>query len=140
MSEHSSSLRVLLVDDCPDVCAALGTLVRLWGHDVRAVGDGLTCLGAVADYQPHVVLLDVGLPGIDGFEVARRLRLHPPPQPLRLVTISGYGREEDFRRSRAAGCEKHMVKPVDLLDLRHLLSSYAELARREAAQEAGVRG
>jgi two-component system, chemotaxis family, CheB/CheR fusion protein len=139
MTEHSSlSLRVLLVDDCADVRTAVGTLLRLWGHGVRTVVDGPSCLDAVEEYQPHVVLLDVGLPGMDGFEVARRLRAHPPAWPLRLVTISGYGMEEDFQRSRVVGCDRHMVKPVDLLDLRHLLKCYAELMRRELEQEAQV--
>lgn len=127
----ASSLRVLLVDDCPDVRASIATLLRHWGHEVCTAGDGAACLAAAEDFLPHVVLLDVGLPGMDGYEVARRLRAHPPSQPLRLITISGYGLEEDFYRSRMAGCERHLVKPVDLKDLRLTLLSYAEQARRE---------
>lgn len=123
----SASLRILLVDDCPEVCSSLGTLVRMWGHDIRTVGDGLACLTAAAEYLPHVILLDVGLPGMDGYEVAHRLHARPPAEPTpHLITLSGYGREEDFHRSRLVGCERHLVKPVDLRDLRLLLASYAE--------------
>jgi CheY-like chemotaxis protein len=103
----SSPLRVLLVDDCPDVRGSIATLLRLWGHDVRTVGDGAACLAAAVDYRPHVVLLDVGLPDMDGYEVARRLRAHPPEPSLLLITLSGYGLEEDFLRSRLAGCDRH---------------------------------
>jgi two-component system CheB/CheR fusion protein len=127
----ASSLRVLLVDDCPDVRASIAALLRHWGHDVCTAGDGAACLAAVEVFSPDVVLLDVGLPGMDGYEVARRLRAHPPAQSLRLITVSGYGLEEDFLRSRIAGCDRHMVKPVDLQELRFLLASFAERARHE---------
>jgi CheY-like chemotaxis protein len=128
----SEPLRILLVDDCADVCASLAMLVRMWGYDVRTVGDGFAGLKVAEEYLPHVILLDVGLPSIDGYEVARRLRAQSSlePQP-RIITISGNGLEEDFRRSRAVGCDRHLVKPVDLMDLRLMLAQYAELARRQ---------
>jgi CheY-like chemotaxis protein len=134
-----SALRVLLVDDCADMCESITTLLQLWGYDVRTAEDGPSGLRIAASYHPHVVLLDVGLPGsMDGYEVARQLRAHPPAAPLRLVTVSGYGMEEDFHRSRAAGCDRHLVKPVDLLELRYLLMSYAEQVRREREPKATV--
>ena len=120
------SLRILLVEDCPDVCASLAMLLRMWGHDVVTVGDGATCLSAAEEYLPHIVLLDVGLPGMDGYEVARRLSAQPPVRPPRLITMSGHGLDEDFDRSRRSGCDRHLVKPVDLRDLRRMLAHYAE--------------
>jgi len=131
MTEHlSPRLRVLLVDDCPDVCDSMAMLMRMWGHDVRTVGDGPVGLRTAANYQPHVVLLDVGLPGMDGYEVARQLRAHPPARPRpRTVTLSGHGLEEDFQRSRTSGCDRHLVKPVDLRDLQQMLDHYAEVMR-----------
>ncbi len=137
MSERIvSALRVLLVDDCPDARASLGTLLHYWGHEVCTAGDGAACLAAAEDFRPHVVLLDVGLPDMDGYEVARRLRAHPPGQPLHLVTLSGYGLEEDFHRSRTAGCDRHLIKPTDLKDLRLMLLGYVERVRR--AEEASL--
>lgn len=127
MNEHvSATLRILLVDDCPDVCASLAMLLRMWGHEVLTVGDGAACLSAVENYLPHLVLLDVGLPGMDGYEVARRLSDQPPARPPRLITMSGHGLDEDFDRSRRSGCDRHLVKPVDLRDLRRILAHYAE--------------
>lgn len=125
------SLRVLVVDDCPDVLSSLSALLRVWGHDVRTAEDGPACLNAAKEFLPHVILLDVGLPNMDGFEVARRLRAHPSEPSPHLVTLSGYGLEEDFLRSRTVGCERHLVKPVDLRELRFLLANFAEAARRE---------
>jgi CheY-like chemotaxis protein len=122
----STPLRILLVDDCADVRASIAMLLRIWGHDVHTVGDGPACLRAAENYLPHVVLLDVGLPGMDGYEVARRLRAQPPAQPPRMITMSGYGLEEDFDRSRTSGCDRHLVKPVNLRDLQRILARYAE--------------
>lgn len=120
------SLRILLVDDCPDVRASLAMLLRMWGHDVFTVGDGAACLNAAEEYLPHIVLLDVGLPGIDGYEVARRLSDQRSARPPCLITMSGHGLDEDFDRSRRSGCDRHLVKPVDLRDLRQMLAHYAE--------------
>jgi CheY-like chemotaxis protein len=86
-----SSLRILVVDDCPDVLMSLSALLRVWGHEVRTAEDGPACLAAAEEFAPHLILLDVGLPRMDGFEVARRLRAHPPQTPPHLVTLSGYG-------------------------------------------------
>jgi two-component system OmpR family response regulator len=135
MPETSFSLRVLLVDDCSDMRASISTLLRVWGYEVCTAADGPAGLTAAEDFRPHVVLLDVGLPGMDGFEVARRLRDRPTEPPPSIVTLSGYGLEEDFQRSRIAGCDRHLVKPVDLLDLRLMLAQYAELVRRPRGQE-----
>ena len=139
MNEHSSEpLRILLADDCADMRESIALLLRNWGHDIRTVGDGKACLSAAEDYLPHVILLDVGLPGMDGYEVARRLRAQPPAQLAHVVTFSGYGLDEDFDLSRSAGCERHLVKPVDLLDLQRMLADYAGQVRRAGGKEAAT--
>jgi CheY-like chemotaxis protein len=126
-------LRVLVVDDCPDTTGSFAELLKLWGHDVRVAADGPTALESARRYGPHVVLLDIGLPGaMDGFEVARRLR-HLPDVRWRtiVICISGYGRDEDHRHSRLAGCDYHFVKPPDPEELQRLLdAAKAELRER----------
>jgi PAS domain S-box-containing protein len=117
-----SGRRILVVDDNRDSVESLGMLLRLFGNDVRTVQDGRLALEAAAAYCPDVILLDIGLPGLDGLEVCRRLRARTEKgQPL-IVALTGYGQEEDRRRSEKAGFDAHMVKPVDLEALQELLS------------------
>ena len=113
--------RVLVVDDNRDLAESLAVVLRLWGHDVRVAYDGRSALETAQEYTPEVVLLDIGLPQLDGFEVARRLRQRPELRQARLVAITGYGRDEDRRRSAEAGFDLHLTKPVDPLDLQPLL-------------------
>src|SRR5205807_1390091 len=117
-----SPRRVLVVDDNVDAAATLAELVVLWGHEVRVVHDGRLALEEVSRYQPEVVLLDIGLPQMDGYEVARRLREQPGGLALRLVAVTGYGQEQDRRKSQAAGFDDHLVKPVDAEALQQLLA------------------
>ena len=105
-----------------DGAESLADLIGALGHDVRTAHDGATGLGVVREFEPDVVLLDIGLPGMDGFEVARRLRGEVRTRAA-LVTVSGYGREEDRAQSRQAGCERHFVKPIDLGTLRTILAT-----------------
>jgi PAS domain S-box-containing protein len=117
--------RILVVDDNRDSAESMAMLLRLFGNDVRTVQDGRLALEVAAAYHPNVVLLDIGLPGLDGMEVCRRLRArHDEIQPL-IVALTGYGMEEDRRRSKEAGFDSHMVKPVDLEMLQELLSQPA---------------
>ena len=118
----AAGLRVLLVEDNLDAAESLGELLRIWGHEVAMAHDGAAALGAVLEIRPEVVLLDIGLPGMDGYEVASRLRATPGLAGLRLVAITGYGQESDRRRARLAGFDHHLVKPVDLDRLRALLA------------------
>src|SRR5690348_1665389 len=91
--EPATTLRVLVVDDCPDTTASMAILLQLWGHDVRVAHDGPAALGLADGYRPDVVLLDVGLPGMDGYRVARELRANPRlPRPF-LVSLTGHGEE-----------------------------------------------
>jgi PAS domain S-box-containing protein len=112
--------RVLVVDDNEDAREALRFLLEDEGHHVSTAGDGPDALRAAEDFRPDVVLLDIGLPGMDGYEVARRLRALPGSHDALIVAVSGYGQPEDRERSRAAGFDDHLLKPVPpnrLLDL-----------------------
>jgi CheY-like chemotaxis protein len=99
----------------------MAMLLSLDGYDVQVAFDGPTALNAAAEFQPQAVLLDIGLPGMDGYEVARRLREQPQHRGLLLVAITGYGQDDDRVRSREAGFDHHLVKPVDPETLSHVL-------------------
>ena len=114
--------RVLVVDDNVDGARLLARLLRSRGHHAELAHDGPAALAAAAAHAPDVVLLDIGLPGMDGFEVARRLREREGPNRALLVATTGYGREDDLRRSREAGFDHHMVKPLDPQALNDLLA------------------
>jgi two-component system, chemotaxis family, CheB/CheR fusion protein len=107
--------------DNVDAGDSLTMLLRL-GHEVDVCRDGVSALAAVESGQPEVVLLDLGLPGMDGYEVARRLRSGGDHADLVLVALTGYGREEDIRRSQEAGFDHHLVKPADLSALNAIIS------------------
>jgi len=112
-----ASKRVLVVDDNVDSAEMIAALVSRWGHRTEQAHDGPSALKMAADFRPDVVLLDIGLPDMDGYEVARRLRATSgAPQP-RIIAVSGYGREGDRLKSAAAGFDAHLVKPVDLAAL-----------------------
>jgi PAS domain S-box-containing protein len=114
--------RVLVVDDNADAADSLAVLLRLLGHDVRVTHDGPRALAAAADGWPELVLLDIGMPGMDGYEVARRLRADPATAGAVLAALTGWGQEEDRRRSKEAGFDHHLVKPADLDMLQRLLA------------------
>lgn len=115
-----SSIRVLLVEDNDDARAALAALLELEGYTVDAAAEGVTGVDLVNAKRPDVALVDIGLPGIDGYEVARRIRALGMPQPF-LVALTGYGRPEDRQRAADAGFDAHLVKPVDPVQLTEVL-------------------
>jgi signal transduction histidine kinase/ActR/RegA family two-component response regulator len=115
-------LRILIVEDNADAAESLALLLEMLGHEVRTVHDGESALATAHEYQPEAVLLDIGLPGIDGYEVARRLRTDPSCSHARLIAVSGYGLEADRRRARDSGFDGHVIKPVEANALRTLLS------------------
>jgi PAS domain S-box-containing protein len=115
------SNKVLVVDDNRDSADSLALLLRLWGHEARTAHDGLSGLKAARSYRPQVVFLDIGLPGLDGYELARRLR-EEFGQEMRLIAVTGYGQEEDRRRALEAGCDAHLIKPADPADVQRLLT------------------
>lgn len=106
--------RVLVVDDDVDAAEMLSQALQAAGHEVRHEHDGASALVAAAQFQPDVVLLDLGLPGMDGLEVARRLRGYPQLAGVRIVALTGFAQVTDRSRSAAVGIESHLVKPVDM--------------------------
>lgn len=118
----SAALRVLIVDDNADAATSLGILLELSGATVRVLHDGPAALGALEDFGPMVALLDLGMPGMDGCEVARHIRGHPRFSQMLLVAQTGWGNEEYRRMTADAGFDHHLVKPVDLNLLINLLA------------------
>ena len=114
-------MRVLVVDDEIDTAETLAEVLETMGHVVRTAPDGVHALAAAADFAPEVVLLDLGLPGMDGFEVARRLRAQPTSSSMRLIAVTGYGQDLDRKNTERAGFDAHMVKPLKLAALEQLL-------------------
>ena len=114
LAPRASHGRVLVVDDNVDAAMTLAEAVRLDGHDVRVSHDGDAALRDAASFVPEVVLLDIGLPGMDGYEVVGRLRRLPQLARTLMVALTGFGQESDRVRALAAGFDEHLVKPVDL--------------------------
>jgi PAS domain S-box-containing protein len=115
--------RILVVDDNVDAAETAASLLKLWGHEVKVVHDGVAVLEAVREFQPQFILLDIGLPGMTGFEVARQIRSEPEFDSLVIAAMTGYGQAEDVQRSREAGFNYHLTKPLDPLRLEELFSS-----------------
>jgi PAS domain S-box-containing protein len=114
--------RILVVDDNVDTAQLCARILGLAGHDVHTVHDGPAAVAAAREFRPEVVLLDIGLPGFDGYQVARRIRQEPSCARVVLIAVSGYGQEEDRRRALAAGFDRHLIKPVDVDALLALLA------------------
>jgi PAS domain S-box-containing protein len=136
--DHASieNLSVLVVDDNKDAAESLAMLLRTAGAEIRVAHDGPTALSEFARSEPHVVLLDIGMPDMDGCEVARRLREISSTGRVSLVALTGWGQDEDRRRVREAGFDHHLVKPVDLASLQALLSSLPRDRRVAGAESA----
>src|SRR5262249_9785373 len=112
--DESPTRRILVVDDSIDAAESLALLLRLTGHEIQTCHDGPAALDAFPAFEPEVVLLDIGLPKMDGYAVARALRQLPGGEKVLLVALTGYGQEEDRIRAAAAGFDHHLTKPVDL--------------------------
>ena len=133
--------RVLVVDDNLDLAQSLALLLEMSGHAVRTVHDGPSALEAALIERPEVVLLDIGLPGLDGFEVARRMRQQPDLNGVLLIAMTGYGHATDRQRSQEAGFDHHLVKPVDFDEVQKILTTVSQnavLPAAKAAQQIGV--
>ena len=122
-SSTSQALRVLVVEDSVDAAETLTMLLQMSGHDVRTAHDGLVALEAALEYQPQIVLLDIGLPGMNGFDVAKRLRQEPSLASVVLVAMTGYGESAARQRSREAGFDHHLVKPANFEKVQEILAS-----------------
>ena len=119
----TSKKKVLVVDDNADSAEMMVMLIETWGHEAFRAADGRAAIAMAHEVEPNVVLLDIGLPGMDGYEVAAKLRTDPRTRGARIVAVSGYGQDADRVKSRAAGCDEHLVKPVDLHELERVLGS-----------------
>jgi two-component system CheB/CheR fusion protein len=126
------SWRVLIVEDNRDAADTLRAGAELQGYDVRVAYDGNTCLDIARDFRPQVVLCDIGLPGIDGYEVARRLRSDPELRDLRIIAVSGYAAPHDKARAVAAGFDRHVAKPLKMDHLETILSELESGSRGSA--------
>jgi len=116
------SHKVLVVDDNVDACESIAMILMASGYDVRCLYDGLSVLPTAMHWRPDVIILDIGLPGMSGLEVGAQLRRHPQFHSTPIAALTGYGQEEDRRRSQEAGFNVHLTKPVDPRALRQLLS------------------
>jgi CheY-like chemotaxis protein len=121
-------VRILVVEDNVDLARGLARLIYNMGHVVKATHDGPAAIESARSFHPEAVLLDIGLPGMDGYEVASRLRSDEGERSLVLVAISGYGQDEDLRRSHDAGFDFHLVKPIDMDALRQIIDRISQFS------------
>ncbi len=112
-SSHPSAARIVLVEDIDDNREVLQAILELEGYEVIAAADGEAGCEAIVKHKPSLALIDIGLPGMDGYEVARRVRHHPGCENIRLIALTGYGRPDDVATAISAGFDAHLVKPVD---------------------------
>jgi CheY-like chemotaxis protein len=125
----AAGLRVLIVDDDRDTTDSTALLLSLSGHEARCANDGPSALATARSWSPDVVLLDLQMPGMDGYEVARRLRHEPGLDEVFIACITGHGQPLHRRRALEVGCDEHLVKPVNPEDLQTLLQRIAELEK-----------
>jgi CheY-like chemotaxis protein len=118
-----SGHRLLVVDDNHDAALSLSMLLRLKGHDVQVAHDGPSALKVAAMFRPALIFLDIGMPGMDGYEVARRIRTMPGLEATVLAALTGWGQQEDRRRSAEAGFDHHLVKPPEPKTIENVLAS-----------------
>jgi len=122
-ADSTPKRRLLVVDDNRDAAESMSMLLQMWGHEVLFAYDGPSALETAEQWQPEAVFLDIGLPGMDGYEVAARLRELPHAKGAVLIAITGYGQDDDRLRSQRAGIDHHLVKPVAPDALRSLIDS-----------------
>ena len=119
----AATRRVLVVDDNADSAQSIALLARSWGHDVATARNGTDAIAVAKSFRPNTALVDIGLPGLDGYELARRLREELDHQGLHLIAMTGYGRAEDRQAAHSAGFDVHMVKPADIDELQRVIAS-----------------
>jgi CheY-like chemotaxis protein len=122
-ADRSVTHRILIADDNADSAESMGMLLRLMGNDVRIASDGLDAVEQAAAFQPDIVLMDIGMPRLDGYEAARRIRNQPWSRDTLLVAVTGWGPSDDDEEATAAGFDRHFTKPLDPAELRRLVSS-----------------
>ena len=123
---QSGQLHLLVVDDYPDTADCLARLLRLWGHEVLACRTGQEALEAAVTHRPDVAFVDIMLPGMDGYELAHRLREHPELPGMTLIAMTGLGDADDRRSSQEAGFVNHLLKPVKHSEIQKILMAVVE--------------
>ena len=127
--------RILVVDDNQDSARSMARLLKLRGNEVRTAHDGIEAVEAAEEFRPEVILMDVGMPRLNGYEATRRIREQPWGQSITIIALTGWGQEGDRVQSREAGCDGHLVKPVDIRDLEKLLTALTGSTNSEDRSE-----
>ena len=135
MASSSERVRILVADDNRDAAESLSAMLELYGHDVRTVHDGAAAVKAANEFQPHIALLDIGMPTLNGYEVCRRLRSGSGNADMTVIAITGWSQPMDHQLSREAGFDHHLVKPVDPVALVALIK---EVSSGPAASRPGT--
>lgn len=114
--------RIIVADDNEDSAESFAMLLSFSGHEVRIVHDGASALDAVRDFRPDVAFLDIGMPGLTGYEVAQAVRAEPWGREVTLIAVTGWGQPDDRQRARTAGFDRHLIKPIDPAEVDRLLA------------------
>jgi CheY-like chemotaxis protein len=137
MDHHGKSMnnnfKILVVDDNVDGAVTLGVILKHLGHTVRMTHDGASALVVGQEFRPDLVLMDIGMPGMDGYETCEKMREQQWAATTRIVALTGWGQEEDKRKAKRAGFDEHLVKPVDRKTLIEVLSTTATTLQRQAS-------
>ena len=127
---HARSGRILVADDNQDAATSLARVLTLLGNEVRTARDGLEAIALVESFAPEIVLMDVAMPRMNGYDATRRIRALSNGRDIIIVALTGWGLEADRERSREAGCDGHLVKPVGLLELESTLDQLQSVRKR----------
>jgi len=125
--DNTSGLRILVVEDNPDGAESMAEILQMYGHEVGIAGDGPTALKMAPMFKPDVVLLDIGLPKMNGWDVARQLSAPRPLETPFIIAVTGYGRKEDRQHSAETGINLHLLKPVDPIELQAILERFRKV-------------
>ena len=125
--------KTLVVDDNRDSADSMAAFLRLLGHEVQTANDGIEAVESAERFRPDIILMDIGMPRLNGYEATQRIRKQPWGQEIAIIALTGWGQDADRERSRAARCDAHLVKPVSLSDLSRLLNSMPTRGRREGS-------
>jgi len=121
--EQRSPRRIVVADDNEDSAESFAMLLSFSGHEVRVAHDGAAALDAVRDFRPDVAFLDIGMPGLTGYEVAQAVRAEPWGHDIKLIAVTGWGQPDDRARAHTAGFDRHLIKPVDPAEVDRLLDA-----------------
>ena len=124
-AQLTGNRRVLVVDDNQDAANSLSLMLRFMGNETKTAYDGIEAINMAASFRPHLILLDIGMPRLNGYDTARQIRQQPWGKDVVLVALTGWGQDDDRRKSDDAGFDSHVVKPIQLETLETLLSSLA---------------